>query len=117
MKSHKDLDLWKKGMVFVTDVYRHTEKFPQSEIYGLTSQLRRAAVSIVSNLAEGAARQSNKEFIQFLYCALGSASEVETQLEIAGRLGYLSDERLRVLIDQRDEIGRMLFGLIRKVKK
>ena len=88
MGTHKDLDVWKLSIDFVEEIYRITEKFPSEERFGLISQLRRAAVSISSNIAEGAARKSDKENIQFLYVALGSIAEIETQLIISNRLGY-----------------------------
>ena len=115
MKNHTDLDVWKKSMDFVEDIYRMSEKFPREEVYGLSSQIRRAAVSIPSNIAEGASRQGNKEFIQFLYISLGSLSEVETQLMIAKRLQYISnvDEILHNSID----IKKMLNGLISYLKR
>jgi len=116
IRYHKDLDVWKVAMQFAAEIYRVTEKLPKHELYGLTSQLRRAAVSIASNIAEGAARQSKKEFIQFLYCALGSATEVETQLEIVRMLEYLTESDLQPLFELRDRIARMLYGLIRKLK-
>ncbi|MBI4682860.1 MAG: four helix bundle protein [Nitrospirae bacterium] len=87
--THKDLDIWKLGIELVEKIYRITAKFPKEEVFGLTSQLRRAAISIPSNIAEGAARNSRKEFLQFLYIALGSLSEIETQIVISKRLGYL----------------------------
>lgn len=90
IRNHKDLKVWKKSVDLVDNIYRITESFPNKEIYGLTNQLRRSAVSIPSNIAEGAARGSKKEFIQFLYIALGSLAEVETQMIIASRLGYLN---------------------------
>ena len=80
IKTHKDLDVWKKSMDLVERVYRRTERFPDSEKYGLTNQIRRCAVSVSSNIAEGAARNTDKEFVQFCYIALGSLSELETQL-------------------------------------
>lgn len=80
MKTHRDLDVWKKSVSLVTSIYEITKSFPKEEIYGLTNQIRRAAVSVPSNIAEGSARQGNKEFIQFLYIALGSLTELETQL-------------------------------------
>ncbi len=83
MKSHKDLDVWKDGIQLVKAVYVATNGYPKEEMYGLASQMRRAAVSVVSNIAEGAARQGNKEFVQFLYIALGSASELDTQIEVS----------------------------------
>ena len=78
IKTHKDLDVWKKSMDLVERVYRRTERFPDSEKYGLTNQIRRCAVSVSSNIAEGAARNTDKEFVQFCYIALGSLSELET---------------------------------------
>ena len=90
-KSHKDLKVWQESMDFVILIYKVSEDFPKHEIYGLSSQIRRAAVSIPSNIAEGAGRKGENEFKQFLYIALGSLSEVETQLEISLRLGYIND--------------------------
>lgn len=113
MKTHKNLEVWQKAIAFVTDVYNQTGNFPKEEIYGLVSQLRRSAVSVPSNIAEGAARQSNKEFIQFLYVALGSLMELDTQLSIANNLNFLSDESLNDLQSKTDEIGKMLNGLIK----
>ncbi len=94
MKTHKDLEIWQKGIDLVENIYSHSRKFPQEEIYGLTAQMRRSAISIPSNIAEGAARQSDKEFIQFLYISLGSLSELETQCLIGHRLGYLQGESI-----------------------
>jgi four helix bundle protein len=90
VKSHKDLKVWQESMDLVIQIYKISEDFPKHEIYGLSSQIRRAAVSIPSNIAEGAGRSGEKEFIRFLYIALGSLSEVETQLEISQRLNYNS---------------------------
>ncbi len=90
MRPHQKLDLWKKAIDFVVSIYKVTEHFPQEEKFGLTSQLRRAAISIVANIAEGAGRRSSKEFRQFLSHSQGSASEVDTKLVIAHRLRYLS---------------------------
>jgi len=91
IRNHKDLEVWKKSMDLVSNIYKITESFPNKELYGLTNQIRRAAVSVPSNIAEGAARSSKKEFIQFLYIALGSLSELETQIIIANRLEYLNN--------------------------
>ena len=113
VKTHKDLDVWMKSMDFVTMLYKKTATFPKEEIYGLTNQMRRAAVSIPSNIAEGAARKSNKEFIQFLHIALGSTVEIETQLIISKNLKFIDDESFIELDKERNEIGRMLFGLIK----
>lgn len=92
--THKDLDIWRESIDLVERIYKITETFPQSEIYGLTNQMRRSAVSIPSNISEGAARSSNKEFIQFLYVSLGSLSELETHLIISGKLRYTGDESI-----------------------
>lgn len=113
MKTHKDLEVWQKAIAFVTDVYNQTGNFPKEELYGLVSQLRRSAVSIPINIAEGAARQSNKEFIQFLYVALGSLMELDTQLIIAKNLNFLSEKNVNDLQTKADEIGKMLNGLIK----
>lgn len=110
--THKDLEVWRKAIAFVTDLYHKTSSFPKEELYGLVSQLRRSAVSIPSNIAEGAARQSNKEYIQFLYVALGSLMELDTQLIIAKNLNFLSNESLNDLQSKTNEIGKMLNGFI-----
>ena len=114
MKDHKELDVWQKGMDFVQTVYELTGHFPKEEVYGLTSQLRRSAVSVPSNIAEGAARNTDKEFLNFLHIAQGSAAEAETQLLIARRLSYPGDfdsvlARLRT-------VQKLLHGLIRHYK-
>ena len=113
LKSHKDLKVWQESMTLVVAVYKATEDFPKHEIYGLTSQIRRAAVSIPSNIAEGAGRRGNKEFIRFLYIALGSLSEVETQLEIAFRLNYL--ESIEDINKSIYFIRKMLANLIKSL--
>lgn len=118
MKTHKDLEVWKRAVELVTKVYQLTQAFPKDEIYGLTSQLRRSAVSIPSNIAEGAARQSNKEYIQFLYVALGSLMELDTQMMIAKNLNFMSESEFLEVQLKMDEIGKLLNGLInyRKTK-
>lgn len=117
MRSHEKLDVWKKSMDFVVKVYKMTEGFPSDERFGLTSQIRRASVSIPANIAEGAARESDKEFIRFLSIAQGSASEVETELLIANRLGFPSDENHVSARCALDEIGRMAMGLSNHLKR
>ncbi len=92
MKTHKDLDIWNLAIELVVKIYKDTKSFPKEEIYGLTSQLRRASVSVASNIAEGAARQSKEEFVRFVYYALGSLSEIETQIIIADKIGYTKCE-------------------------
>jgi len=114
LKTHKDLDAWRKSLDLVEMVYKVTKEFPKEELYGLTNQLRRAAVSIPSNIAEGAGRGSKKEFIQFLHIALGSLSEVETQLIIASRLGYVSD--INNVDEQLETVRKLILGLIRYLR-
>ena len=94
MRTHKDLEIWQRSMNLVETIYSKTRVFPQVEMYGLTSQIRRSSVSIPSNIAEGAARQTTREFIQFLYISLGSLSETETLWMIAERLGYIKNESI-----------------------
>ena len=113
VKTHKDLDVWKKAIEFVTTLYRNTDSFPNREIYGLTSQIRRSAVSIPSNIAEGAARKGKTEFTQFLYIALSSAAELETQLIIARNLEYIKEKDCETLVDELHSISRMIQGLIK----
>ncbi|HEY6046090.1 MAG TPA: four helix bundle protein [Pyrinomonadaceae bacterium] len=117
MRPHEKLDVWKKAIEFVIAIYKETETFPRDEKFGLNSQLKRAAVSIPANIAEGAARRSNKEFLHFLSNAQGSASEVDTELLIAHRLEYLSQPKYKDLIGKLDEIGRMLTGLSQYVQQ
>lgn len=116
MKTHKDLDVWKKSVSLVTSIYDVTRAFPKDEMYGITNQIRRSAVSIPSNIAEGSARQGDKEFAQFLFISLGSLSELETQLIIANNLKYLTLNEYESLINQLEEIRKMLLGLIKFVK-
>jgi len=114
MKGHHKLEVWKRSINLVTEIYKVTEGFPKSEMYGLTQQMRRAAVSIPSNIAEGAARNSIKEFQQFLSVAQGSIAELETQLFIAVNLKFIKsvDNLLREL----DEISKMLLGLSKSLR-
>lgn len=116
IKTHKDLEVWKKSVSLVTSIYELTKSFPSDEIYGITNQIRRSAISIPSNIAEGSARKGDKEFIQFLYISLGSLSELETQLIIAKNLKYLSEKDFNIISVHLKEIGKMLMGLIRFVK-
>lgn len=114
MKTHRDLDVWKEGIDLAILVYKLTEGFPKEERYGLVDQIKRAVVSIPSNIAEGAARNSSKEFMQYLYIALGSAAELETQLIISDRLGFLND---RDIFEELEKVKSKLLGLIRHVKE
>ncbi len=115
IRNHKDLEVWKKSIDLVSNIYKITESFPNKELYGLTNQIRRAAVSVPSNIAEGAARNSKKEFIQFLYIALGSLSELETQIIIASRLEYLNN--LDTLSEDLKFVQKLINGLIYYLKK
>lgn len=114
LKTHKDLDVWNKAMNFTEQLYLLTNTFPKEEQFGLTSQIRRSAVSIPSNIAEGAARNSDKEFLQFLYISLGSLAEVETQLLLAKRLKFFAEDSC---FDSLDAIRKMLIGLIKFVRR
>jgi len=116
VKSHKDLDVWRLAIDLAQDVYEVSKVFPRDEQFGMTSQMRRAAVSIAGNIAEGAARNGQREFTQFLYIALGSASEMETQLEIARRLGLVAEGDFARLDALLARVAQMLRGLIRSVK-
>ena len=114
IRTHKDLDVWNISMDLALDLYSVTKNFPKEEIYGLTSQIRRSSVSVASNIAEGAARGSKKEFIQFLYISLGSLAELETQLLLSAKLRYLNFEDVFSMIDK---IRQMLLGLINYLRK
>lgn len=114
--SYRDLVAWQKAVDLVAEVYRITRSFPKDEIYGLTSQLRRAAVSIPSNIAEGQGRLSKGEFRQFLGQARGSVLEVETQAIIARRLGFLEDAAAENVLSRSAEVNRILNGLLESLK-
>ena len=111
-KHYKDLIAWQKAMELVNAVYDATEGFPRREMYSLTDQIRRAAVSIPSNVAEGQAHFSNREFLHFLRHSRGSLAELETQLLIALHRKYLTDEQAQELLKRADELSRILSGLI-----
>ena len=110
MKTHRDLDVWQKSIDYVIEIYKLIKTFPSDEKYALASQIKRAAVSIPSNIAEGAARSSDKEFLRFLYYSMGSISELETQLIIAKRLEYFSGNKLFLELG---EIKHLLLGIIK----
>ena len=116
MKTHKDLKVWNDSIKLVSRIYEITNNFPKEEVFGITSQVRRAAVSIPSNIAEGAARTSKKEFLQFLSIALGSTSELETQLIISKNLNYLDKNTSETLIKDLNEIQKMIHGLMKSLK-
>jgi four helix bundle protein len=113
MTTHKDLNVWKKSMNLVILIYRLTGQFPKEELFGLSSQMRRAAVSIPSNIAEGHGRNSEKELIRFLFISLGSASELETQILLSNKLDFLNEDGFNQLNELNNEIIRMLVALIR----
>ena len=115
--THRDLTVWKKSITLVKDVYVQTRSFPNEELYGLTSQMRRAAVSIPSNIAEGYARNSDRELLRFLKIALGSASELETQIIICNEIGYIKPEVFDSMHGTVTEILKMLISLNSSVKK
>lgn len=112
-KPHKKLDVWQIAMDLVMEIYRITENFPKEERYGLSNQVRRAAVSVPSNIAEGAARQTKKEFVNYLHMAQGSLSELDTQLEVARRLAFLDGKTWEGLDKMVQRVDKMLTGLIR----
>lgn len=115
--GYNDLQAWQKAMDFVDSIYALTAKFPKDEIYGLCSQVRRSAVSIAANLAEGCTRSSTKEFIRFVEVALGSLAESETHLIIAFRQKYMDKDSLDSLLEQGAEVGRMMSGLRSSLEK
>jgi four helix bundle protein len=115
--SHRDLIAWQKAMALVTEVYRATAGFLSREMYGLTRQVREAAVSVPSNIAEGKGRQTKRDYAQFLYRARGSLLEVETQLEVGRNLGYIEESTFVALFEQAAEVGRILNGLIANVRR
>ena len=115
IKNFQDLRIWQKGIEVVKDIYILTKKFPKEELYGLTSQMRRSAVSIPSNIAEGFRRYHNKEYKQYLYIALGSCAELETQIIIANELDYINETNKTELIEKIKYICRMTVKLINKL--
>jgi four helix bundle protein len=116
-KAHRRLVLWEKAVRLVVSVYQATRCFPALERFGLAAQMQRAAVSIPSNVAEGAARKGRKEYLQFVYTARGSLSELDTQIEIARQLGYLKPDKARELQLEVDVVSRLLNGVIAYLSK
>lgn len=117
VKDYKELKVWQKGIEIVDSVYKLTDGFPKSEVYGLAGQMRRAAVSIPSNVAEGFVRRGSKEYRQFLHVSLGSCAELDTQMVIANRRKYIADEEYRLLAEELNHETRMLVSLIGKLEK
>lgn len=116
MKPHKRLNAWIKSFEFVKEVYRITNTFPSEEKFGLISQMRRAAVSMPVNIAEGAARKSKKEFIQFLHISLGSMTELDTLILLSAELGFTTKDESDLLLKDLDTIGKLIYGLIKKLE-
>ncbi len=116
MNQFKNLLVWKKGMDLVVEIYSHTDKFPDKEKFGLTNQINRCVVSVVSNIAEGAGRKSEKEFNNFLGIALGSTCELETQLLIAYRLNYIEEKTVNTITKSIEETQKMIVGLQKTIK-
>ncbi len=117
MNRHKELKVWQESIDLVSSIYSFTKKFPKDELYGLTSQSNRASVSIPANIAEGAGRNSNKEFVQFLSIAMGSSAEVETLLIISEKQGYISKNNCEGAILKLNQIQNMLFRLQEVIKE
>ena len=117
VRKYRDLIAWQKAMDFVEAVYRASNCFPKEETFGLKSQLRRAAVSVPSNVAEGQSRRGSREFVRYIGIALGSLNEAETQILIAARLDYISKEDLAGRLDSADEVGRLLNGLSNAIER
>ena len=116
LKSYKDLKVWQRAYQLCLEIYKITKGFPDEEKYGLTSQLRRAAVSVPSNISEGYGRKTTPEYIQFLYIAYGSICEIETQTLLSGDLGYITTRKLEMLNEGIREVERMLKALIRSLE-
>jgi four helix bundle protein len=116
MKNYRELMVWQKSMTLVTGIYKLTDKFPKEEIYGLTAQIRRCAISIPSNIAEGYGRKSTQDYLRFLNIANGSLYELQTQLEIAFNLSYLAKNDFEFVFESSREIERMLSSLISKIE-
>ncbi|WP_292078008.1 MULTISPECIES: four helix bundle protein [Brevundimonas] len=117
LRTHRDLDVWKLSLDWVEAIYRCSASWPSDERFGLISQVRRAAVSVAANIAEGAGRKGTGEFIQFIGVARGSLAEAETHLLIAGRLGYLTPDQLQSSLAEMERIGRMLSALSTRLKQ
>ena len=115
IRTYRDLEIWKEGIVLVKHVYKVTETFPKHEMYGLVTQMRRCAVSIPSNVAEGFRRYHNKEYKQFLHISLGSCAELETQITISKELGYINENEESKHLEILDHICRMIVNLKKKL--
>jgi len=116
MESYRELLVWQKSMSLVTQIYKNTRGFPKEELYGLVTQIRRYAISIPSNIAEGWGRSATQDYLRFLRISRGSMYELQTQLDVCGNIGYINSGDLEGLYPVCDEIGKMLNGLITKLK-
>jgi len=116
LKNYKELSVWQKSYKLCLHIYKVTKHFPKDETYGLTSQIRRSAVSIPSNIAEGYGRKTTLEYVRFLYIAYGSVCELETQMMISGDLGYVEKDRLQEIRDEIGDIERMLKAMIKSLE-
>ncbi|MCX6078800.1 MAG: four helix bundle protein [Chloroflexi bacterium] len=116
VRNYRELIAWQKAMNLVENVYLATKQFPKEELYGLTSQVRRSAVSIPSNIAEGQARKSTAEFLNFLSIANGSRAEMETQILLAQRLNYVTSDTANQILSLSEEVSRLLYGLMNSLK-
>jgi len=117
IKSYRDLGVWQKSRSLVKRIYLLTKTFPKDEAFGLTSQLRRASISVPSNIAEGKSRRATKDYMRFLDIAYGSVAEIETQLFISCDLGYVAEKKIAQLLEDYGEVGRMLNGLISSLER
>lgn len=117
MSNFRKLIIWQKAMNLVTKTYNSTKNFPKEEVFGLTSQIRRCSISIPSNIAEGHGRESNKEYLKFLNFSIGSLFELQTQLEIAKNIEYLTDDDFNTIYEDSREVERMLVSFINKIKE
>lgn len=116
MKTFRDLLIWQKAMNLVTNTYQITEKFPKEELFGLTSQIRRSAISLPSNIAEGYGRDSNKELLRFINIAIGSLFEFQTQIEIAKNINYLNENEFKNLYEETRELEAMIISFSKRLK-
>ena len=117
LKNYKELKVWQRSYQLCLEIYKITKRFPNGERYGLTSQIRRAAVSVPSNIAEGYGRKTTPEYIRFLYIAYGSNCELETQILLSGDLGYIETGKLEILKEGIGEVERMLKALIKSLER
>lgn len=116
MKTFRDLLIWQKAMSLVTKTYQITQKFPKEELFGLTSQIRRSAISLPSNIAEGYGRDSNKEYLRFIKIVIGSLFEFQTQIEIAKNINYLNENEFKNLYEETRELEAMIISFSKRLK-